>query len=155
VRSRLVRRPLDESGLTFIELAVVLGILSVVALLVLPAVGRGSAGLELRKETGRVASLLREARLRAVRDRKAVRVSIDRAHNTVTLETDDGGAARQLELRPGIRLAADSGDSLTFTSRGFTRDARWTVQGPGGRQLAIEVTGVTGRVTVGSGGSRS
>jgi hypothetical protein len=102
-----------------------------------------------------VAALLREARLRAVRDRMTVRVSIDRARNTVTLEPGDGAPGRQLELRPGLRMAADTGDTLTFTSRGFTRDARWVVEGAGGRQLAIEVTGVTGRVTVGAGSGRS
>jgi prepilin-type N-terminal cleavage/methylation domain-containing protein len=140
-----------QHGVTFLELAVVLGILGVVAALVLPAIGRGSASLEVRREAGRVAALLREARLRAVRERTAVRVSLDRARNMVTLEAAASTPAREVGLAPGLRLAADrGGDTLTFTSRGFTRDARWVVEGPGGRRMAIDVTGVTGRVTVGN-----
>jgi hypothetical protein len=39
-------------------------------------------------------------------------------------------------------------DTLTFSSRGLTREARWLLEGPGGRRFAIDVEAVTGRVKV-------
>ena len=44
--------------------------------------------------------------------------------------------------------AASGGETLTFSPRGLVRDAKWIVQGPGGRRLVVEVHGVTGRVAV-------
>ncbi len=40
------------------------------------------------------------------------------------------------------------GETLTFSPRGLVRDARWVIEGPGGRRLVVEVHGVTGRVAV-------
>ncbi|MGH7408950.1 MAG: pilus assembly FimT family protein, partial [Candidatus Methylomirabilales bacterium] len=77
--------PPARPGFTLIEIVVVLAILGVSVALVLPAVGRGTDGLRLRTEAGRVAALLRQARERAVGQRHAARVSLNQARNTVTL----------------------------------------------------------------------
>jgi Tfp pilus assembly protein FimT len=138
-----------SAGVTFIELVVVLAILTTAGALVLPAIGRGTATLRLRSEAGRVAALVREARHRAVSQRHATRVTLDRARSTVALSVVDGDAVREVSLPAGLRLSVDAGgESLTFSSRGMTRETRWIVEGPGGRRLAIEVQGVSGRVTV-------
>ena len=47
-------------GFTLIELVLVLAILAVAVFLVLPSVGRGTEGLRLRTEGGRIAALLHE-----------------------------------------------------------------------------------------------
>jgi general secretion pathway protein H len=137
-------------GLTLIELVVVMAVLAVAAVLVAPAVRRGSEGLRVRAGARQVAALLREARSQAVAHRRPTRVALERVKRAVTLAWDgDPEPMRRVDLSAGIRLEPAGGaDALTFSPRGLARDARWIVEGPGRRRLAIEVHGVTGRVTV-------
>lgn len=137
-------------GLTLVELIVVVAVLAAAAVLVGPSIRRGSEGLRVRAGAGQVASLLREARSQAVAHRRPTRVALESVRHAVTLGWDgEREPLRRVELSPAIRLEAAAGaDALTFSPRGLTRDARWIVEGPGGRRLAIEVHGVTGRVTV-------
>jgi prepilin-type N-terminal cleavage/methylation domain-containing protein len=146
----LRQRGVGSTGLTLIELVVVLAIVSVSAVLVLPSVGRGTQSLLLRSEAGRVAAMLREARQHAVSQRRPTRVTLDTARNTVVLTAGDPDhPLRRLEVRPELHLRVATGsDVLSFSSRGLTRETRWIVEGPGGRRLAIDVQAVSGRVTV-------
>jgi type II secretion system protein H len=145
------RRRTRELGFTLIELVVVLAVVAIATAFVLPSVGRSTQTLQLRSEAKRVAALLREARLQAVSQHRAARVALDRTRNTVSLtvgEADD--PHRTVELPAGMRITvAVGGDKLTFSSRGLTRETRWMVEGPGGRQMAIDVHPISGRVTVG------
>lgn len=140
-----------QLGFTLIELVVVLAVVAIATAFVLPSVGRSTQTLQLRTEAKRVAALLREARLQAVSQHRAARVELDRTRNTVSLtvgEADD--PHRTVELPAGVRVTvAVGGDKLTFSSRGLTRETRWMVEGPAGRQLAINVHPVSGRVTIG------
>ena len=144
------RRLRDSAGVTLVELVVTLAIVLTAATLVLPAIGRGTEALRLRSEAGRVAALLREARLRAITQHRPTHVELDRARSTVALTVGEAAEpARRVDLPPGLRLSAAEGfDRLTFSPRGLTRDTRWIVEGAGQRRLAIEVAGVSGRVTV-------
>jgi len=151
VKGREPRGRPGSAGFTLIEIIVVLAILSVATALVLPSVGRGTESVQVRSQAGRIAALLREARLQAVTQRRATRVTLDRARNTVTLTAGDPDhPLRELEVPPGLRVSvAIGGDTLTFSSRGLTRETRWLVEAAGGRRLAIDVDPITGRVTVG------
>jgi len=143
------RQP-SGGGFTLIELILVLGILAVSALLVLPAVGRGTDSLRLRTEGGRVAALLRDARREAVARRLSARVSLERDTGTVTLTVGDGAEPlRRLNLAEGFHLSAVKGpETVTFSPRGLAREARWVLEGRTDRRLTIDVDPVTGRVTV-------
>jgi general secretion pathway protein H len=138
------------AGFTLLELIVVVAILAVATALVLPSIGRSSETLRLRSEAGRVAAVIREARLRAVSQRHATRVKLDAGRNTVVVTgRDEDRPLRELTVDAGIRLSVDrGGDTLTFSTRGLTREARWLLRGPGGRQFAVDVEAVTGRVRV-------
>lgn len=140
------------AGFTLLEIVVVLAILAVATALVLPSVGRGTESLRLRTEAGRVAAVLREARLAAVSQRHATRVALDRARNTVVLTgRDPDHPLREITVPGGLRFSVETGgDTLTFSSRGLTRQTRWVLESPGGRRLAIDVEAVTGRVRVGA-----
>jgi prepilin-type N-terminal cleavage/methylation domain-containing protein len=140
-----------DRGFTLIELVVVLAVVAVATALVLPSVGRGTQALQLRAETKRIAALMREARLQAVSQHRAARVTLDPTRNTVALTVGESERPqRTLELPAGLRVSVVvGGESLTFSSRGLTRETRWMVQAAGGRQLAIDVHPVSGRVTVG------
>jgi general secretion pathway protein H len=138
-------------GFTLIEIVVVLAILAVATALVLPSIGRGTEALRLRSETGRVAALLREARLKAVSQRRAVRVTLDRARNSFALIAGDAEhPVREVALAAGLRVTVATGtESVGFSSRGMARETRWLVEASGGRRLAIDVDALTGRVTIG------
>jgi type II secretion system protein H len=144
-------RPRGPSGFTLIELVVVLAIVAVATAVVLPAVGRGRETMQLRGEARRVAAVLREARLQAVSQRRPTRVVLDRTRNTVVVTArNHDHPLRELVVPAGLRFSVATGsDTLTFSSRGLTRETRWLLEAPGGHRLAIDVDGVTGRVRVG------
>jgi prepilin-type N-terminal cleavage/methylation domain-containing protein len=138
------------AGLTLVELTVVVAVLAVVAVFALPAVRRGSESLQLRATAGRVASLLREARQQAVTHRRPTRFALEGQGRAAAFGWEDAEEPlRRVELPARLRVEATGGtERLTFSSRGLARDARWLVEGPSGRQLVVEVHGVTGRVSV-------
>jgi prepilin-type N-terminal cleavage/methylation domain-containing protein len=141
----------DGAGLTLIEVTVVLAVLAVVAVFALPAVRRGSEGLQLRTGAGRVAALLREARQQAVTHRRPTRVGLESHGRSAAFGWEDADEPlRRVELPERFRVATAGGgaERLTFSPRGLARDARWVVQGPSGRRLVVEMNGVTGRVSV-------
>jgi prepilin-type N-terminal cleavage/methylation domain-containing protein len=145
------RSPLgDPAGLTLVEVTVVVAVLAVVAVFALPAVRRGSEGLQLRAGAGRVASLLREARQQAVTHRRPTRVGVEGQGRAAAFGWEDADEPlRRIALPDRLRVETTGGpERLTFSSRGIARDARWVVEGPSGRRLVVNVNGVTGRVSV-------
>jgi len=132
------------------ELVVVLAVLATATAFALPSIRRGSDNLQLRAGAGRVASLLREARQQAVTHRRPTRVSLQTNRHSAALAWDGTEEAlRRVDLPDRFRIeATEGGETLTFSPRGLVRDARWVVEGPGGRRLVVEVHGVTGRVAV-------
>jgi prepilin-type N-terminal cleavage/methylation domain-containing protein len=139
-----------DAGFTLMELVVVLAVLATVTAFALPSIRRGSEGLQLRTGASRVASLLREARQQAVTHRRPTRVALESSHRAVALAfVGSDEPLRRVELSERFRLAAtEGGDAVIFSPRGLGKDARWTVEGPGGRSLVVEVHGITGRVAV-------
>jgi Tfp pilus assembly protein FimT len=137
---------------TLLELIVVVAILATASAFALPAIRVGSDNLRLRAGASRVASLLREARQQAVTHRRPARVTLEASRRAAALAWEGADEPiRRVELPTRFRLEAASGtDALTFSPRGLVRDARWVVEGPGGRRLVVEVHGITGRVTVGA-----
>ncbi len=150
----MIRKPLRQacSGVTLLELVVVIAILATATIFALPAIRVGNDNLQLRAGASRVASLLREARHQAVTHRRPARVTLEANRHAAALVWDGTeDPIRRVELPARFRLDAAGGpEALTFSPRGLVRDARWTVEGPGGRRLVVAVHGVTGRVTVGA-----
>jgi general secretion pathway protein H len=142
--------PRDAAGFTLVELVVVMAILAIVTAFVLPSIRRGSEGLQLRSSAARVASLLREARQRAVTERRPTRAVLQPSRHAVAFGWDGSAdPLHRIELPDRLRLEATAGgETLTFSPRGLARDARWALEAPGGRRLIVEVHGVTGRVSV-------
>jgi len=143
-------REIEDGAVVATGVASPLAILAIAVFFVLPSVGRGTEGLRLRTEGGRIAALLRDARRQAVTRREPVRVSLDRVTGAVSLTLGEAATpARRIEVPEGFRLdAGEGGEAVTFSPRGTAREAHWTLENRRGRRVAIEVAAVTGRVTL-------
>ena len=136
-------------GFTLVELVVVLFLLSLMAGLVLPALGRGIEAVELRAQVAGLSAFLRYGREQAVTKRVAHEIRIDRAARQLTLIPAGGEnpkARRQLSSRIQISADAPSG-VVTFSPEGFSSGASFRLEAPSGRAYRVTVDPFTGRVT--------
>ena len=150
LRSRPLTFILSPSGFTLVELVVVLFLLSLMAGLVLPALGRGIEAVELRAQVAGLSAFLRYGREQAVTKRVAHEIRIDRVAHRLTLipaGAESPKAQRQLSSR--IRFSADAPPSgvVTFSPEGFSSGASFRLEAPSGRAYRVTVDPFTGRVT--------
>ena len=156
-------------GLTLIELVVTVAILSIVATILIPMLGDGSAG-RLGVATILLRDDLEQARFRTVADPQrplALRVDddglgwrlVDPAQPGTPVERDDGtpwsiraGEGRGAGMAEvEIALAGVSGNLLDFDESGSVRDRTATPRfnlRSGDREQVLEVGAVTGLVRV-------
>ena len=133
----------DARGFTLIELVVVLAVLATVTAFALPAIRRGSDGLQLRAGAGRVASLLREARQQAVTHRRPTRVALSSNRHGAALAwegTENPCAASSSPIASGWRSSPVARPSRS-------RRAAWSAT-PAGRSKAPVVAAWWWRSTV-------
>lgn len=136
-------------GFTLMELLVVLTILGLVLLLAMPVLERNLPGLELRTEARNLASVLREARARAIGRNEEVTIVIDRHDGTLKA---DGRPVVQLNRRIAIEPLAgrllSSGDSeIRFFPDGTSTGGHLALVS-GERQKHVFVDWLTGVVSV-------
>ena len=112
IRQRPGPGPGDDSGVSLLELLVVLGILSFVLVLAMPSVRAPSRSVEIRTAAHDLVSYLRSARAAAISRGRPVAVTFDVTNMWYRVETGD---------KP-VRLPADLSMSLT-TARDLARDA--------------------------------
>lgn len=137
-------------GFTLIELILVLFILTLVAGLALPAVGRGVDLLQLRAEVATFSAFLRYARQQAITRREPHEVTINPQAHLLTLRVPRTGterASRRLSPRIAIRVEAPIGRSITFSRRGLSGGGTFRLVGAQGRAYQVRLHPLTGRVT--------
>ena len=123
------------SGITLIELLIVMSLLSLAAAFAGPAVGAGLETMSLRSTVLQVASNFRrvQADARAQQRTLAIRV----ANGELVLVSDDG-TSRVLELNAGITLAgADESTYLFYGSGQISGPARLEFENRRGRRMAL------------------
>ena len=134
--------------MTLLEIIVVVAVLATVTVFASPA---SVAGARVSSSGRGPAAWLRSSVRPASRRSRTVgpRVALESSQRSAVLEWEDvDEPLRRVEL-PDRRVdTAGGAQRLTFSPRGLVRDARWIVEGPGGRRLVVEVHGVTGRVSV-------
>ena len=135
--------PTDRSaGFTLIEMIVVLAILAGMVGLLIARGPQRSAALDLRVTADRMISALRATQARAIRTNQPAQFTLDAPHH-----------AYQTPGQPPVALpgTALNGPSITFAPDGSATGG--TIQLSNGlRQLAIDISWLTGRVSLAHGG---
>ncbi|MBI4589634.1 MAG: GspH/FimT family pseudopilin [Candidatus Rokubacteria bacterium] len=137
-------------GFTLVELILVLFILTLVAGLALPAVGRGVDTLQLRAEVAAFSAFLRYAREQAITRRETQEVRVDPDGRLLTLTAagaEKERASRRLSPRIAIRAEAAPALAVTFSASGLSSGGSFQLVGPDGRAYRVSVDPLTGRVT--------
>ena len=139
------------AGFTLLEMLVVLTILGLAVLLAMPTLERSLPGLELRTEARDVASILREARARAIGRNEVLTMVVDRQARIVRA---DGKQVAQLNPRIAIftsmEALSSSGtadEEIRFFPDGTSTGADVTLA-LGGRQKHVLVDWLTGAVSI-------
>ncbi len=141
------------SGITLIELLIVMSLLSLAAAFAGPAVGAGLETMSLRSTVLQVASNFRrvQADARAQQRTLAIRV----ANGELVLVSDDG-TSRVLELNAGITLAgADESTYLFYGSGQISGPARLEFENRRGRRMALVLGPEPGHIDFDEGGAAS
>ncbi len=137
-------------GFTLVELVLVLFVVSLVAGLALPAVGRGVDTLQLRADVAAFSAFLRYARAQAITRREAQEVRVNPDAHLLTLSaagSDSPRASRRLSPRIAISAESLTGLSITFSARGLSSGGSFRLVGPDGQAYRVQVDPLTGRVT--------
>ena len=137
-------------GFTLIELVLVLFILTVMAGVALPAVGRGVDALHLRADVAAFSAFLRYAREQAITKREPHQVRIDPDAHLLTLAVEGAETprlSRRLSPRVAIQAEGSTTLSIAFSRQGLSSGGTFRLVGPDGRAYRIRVDPLTGRVT--------
>ena len=139
------------SGITLIELLIVMALLGLAAAFAGPAVGAGLDSMSLRSTVLRVASNFRKVQADARAQQRTLAIRV--ANGELVLVSDDG-ASRVLELNPGITLAGDGESTYLFYGSGqISGPARLEFENRRGRRMALLLGPEPGRIDFDEGGA--
>jgi general secretion pathway protein H len=145
--------PSGVRGFTLLELALVLVVMSLVAVLTYPALLRGRTAFHLRAVGRDVIGSLRFARETAVTEQKVMMVQVDSQAQKLTVSDDVGDGARSLALPGDVRLelASSSGVAIPdgqllirFLPNGSADDAQFLLRSNTGATLKVVTDAITG-----------
>jgi prepilin-type N-terminal cleavage/methylation domain-containing protein len=121
----------SESGVTLLEMMIVVTLIALLAGITFPSVASGLDSLRLRSASDSILAFLNTAVDRAERRQQAVEVTISQKDNALTARSADGQFVRQLALPPTVKMVNPAG----------TRDF---LLYPGGTVPAIKIELSTG-----------
>ena len=93
-----------QSGVTLIEMMIVVTIIGLVAAISFPSITSGLDSLRLSSASNSIVSLLNTGVTRAERRQQPVEVTIARAENFIQLRSTDPGLNRRLDMPEGIKI---------------------------------------------------
>jgi len=100
----IFQRAATQSGVTLMELLVVVAIASILLAIVFPAAGSGLGTLELRSAATRLAAAARYARDQAVYRQRIYQLEIDGAAGSLSVSDLEGGGERSYQFPPSVRV---------------------------------------------------
>ncbi len=93
-----------QSGVTLMELMVVMAIIAIAAAIAFPAINSGIESLRLKSASDSIVSFLNSGLNRAERRQQLVEVAISRAANNIVLRSEDASFVRTLSMPEGITI---------------------------------------------------
>ena len=139
-RQKCVR---GESGVTLMELLIVVAIAGAMATLVLPAFSSGLDNLRLSQASDSVAAFLNGALNRAERRQQVVEVSVATAENVIVLRSADNSFSRRLAMPDGVRIEGPPRQLLLLPGSTFPRFGVELANRRGQRRL-VSIDPITG-----------
>lgn len=109
-----VGRANKRSGVTLIEMLVVVAIMAIIAGISYPAIASGIDSLRLNAASQSVVAFLNSALNRAERRQQAMEITIDKTENALYLRSAEPGYVRKLELPDGITIAKVLPEARSF-----------------------------------------
>jgi general secretion pathway protein H len=138
-------------GFTLLELIVTLAVLAIAAVVVTPAIGRGTDALQARAQVAGFAATLRHARERAINAQRTHRVIVEPDAHRLAIVAASGGAEEK-EVRETRTLSSkltiepsEGSAEVTFDARGVASAAAFKLTS-GGIVYHVKVDPLTGRV---------
>jgi competence protein ComGC len=98
------RHQQPETGITLIEMIVVVGIISLIVGVSLPAVTSGIDTLRLNAATNSVVSFVNSGLNRAERRQQVVELTISKNENALMMRSTEPGFFRKLEMPEGVSI---------------------------------------------------
>ena len=96
-----------QSGVTLIEMLIVMAIIGLIAGISFPSVSAGLESIQLRSAADSIATFLSAAQARAERREQAMEVIVNPAESTLTLFSSEAGYTRKLKLEDNIKIAGE------------------------------------------------
>src|SRR6202140_4986681 len=101
---RILSAGKTESGITLVELVVVVALISVIVGISFPAISSGVDSLRLNAATNSVVSFFNTGLSRAERRQQVVEITISKPENTLSMRSTDPGFSRKLEMPEGVSI---------------------------------------------------
>jgi prepilin-type N-terminal cleavage/methylation domain-containing protein len=124
----------SESGVTLIEMLIVVGIAGVMAMVALPAFSNGLDNMRLSQAADSTAAFLNGALNRVERRQQVMEITVSMRENVMFLRSADGAFARKLEMPDGVRV-----DSVLPKTSADTTELRHILLFPGASAPRIGV----------------
>jgi len=101
---RILSAGRTDSGVTLVELVVVVALISVIVGISFPAINSGVDSLRLNAATNSVVSFFNTGLSRAERRQQVVEITISKPENTLSMRSTDPGFSRRLEMPEGVSI---------------------------------------------------
>jgi prepilin-type N-terminal cleavage/methylation domain-containing protein len=101
---RILSAGKTDSGVTLVELVVVVALISVIVGISFPAINSGVDSLRLNAATNSVVSFFNTGLSRAERRQQVVQITISKPENTLSMRSTDPGFSRRLEMPEGVSI---------------------------------------------------
>jgi len=93
-----------QSGVTIVEMMVVVAIIGLIAAISFPAVGAGLDSIRLVSATDAITAFLNSGLNRAERRQVAVEIDVSSVSNTITMQSAEPGFVRSLPMPEGVTI---------------------------------------------------
>jgi len=125
----------STSGVTLLEMLIVVALIGLLAGITFPAASSGIDSLRLTSAASSVVGLFNEALIRAERRQQVVELTIARKERTLRLRSAEPGFHKEIELPPGISILSIQPQPLEGAEDGPRRFMLY----PGGAVPRLEI----------------